>query len=376
MKIRAAVLRQSGLPPPYAESRPLAIEEVDLEGPRDNEVLVQIKAAGLCHSDLVAIDGERPKPTPMVIGHEAAGVVVELGPGVSGFEVGDHVVPSYVASCGKCRFCKEGRPALCEPATLANAQGVLIGGGTRLSKDGEPIFHHSGVAAFAEYAVISQNSLVKIDKSVPFDKAALFGCAVVTGVGSVFNTASVKPGQSVAVVGLGGVGFCAVLAAMASDAAEVVAIDMNKDKLNIAKELGATTVFCAAAPEAVESVRKATGGGVDVAIEAAGAAPALDFAYNITRRGGTTVVAGMPGPNAEVTLSHLTIAAEERVLRGSYMGSCVACRDIPRYIGLFQDDKLPVDRLMTNHLSLEELNLSFDRLANGEAIRQVLVLDS
>lgn len=375
MKIRAAVLREIGLPQPYVESRPLTIEELELEGPRENEVLVQIKAAGLCHSDLVAVNGERPKPTPIVIGHEAAGVIAELGPGVTGLEVGDHVVPSYVSSCGQCAPCKEGRPALCEPATLANAQGVLIGGGTRLSKDGEPIFHHSGVAGFAEYAVISRNSLVKIDKTVPFEHAALFGCAVVTGVGSVFNTASVKPGQTVAVVGLGGVGFCAVLAAIASDAAEVVAIDLNKDKLDFARKLGATNVVCADSPDAIEDVRKATAGGVDVAIEAAGAAPALDFAYKITRRGGTTVVAGMPGPDASVTLSHLTIAAEERMLRGSYMGSSVPSRDIPHYIGLLQDNKLPVDRLMSHSLTLDELNLGFDRLANGEAIRQVLVID-
>lgn len=375
MKTRAAVLYERGLPRPYSESNPLVIEELDLEAPRDGEVLVQIKAAGLCHSDLVAIDGERPKPVPMVIGHEASGVVVELGPGVGDLEVGDHVVPSYVSSCGQCASCKEGRPAMCDPATEANATGTLIGGGTRLAKNGTAIHHHSGVAAFSEYAVISQNSLVKIDKSIPFEQAALFGCAVVTGVGSVFNTAALQAGQTVAVVGLGGVGFCAVLGAVACGAGDVIAIDLNPDKLAFAEELGVTKTFAANAPDVVSAVRAATDGGVDVAIEAAGAAPALDLAYKVTRRGGTTVVAGMPGPDASITLSHLTIAAEERVLKGSYMGSSIASRDIPRYLGMFQDNKLPIDRLMSHRLTLDDINLGFERLANGDAIRQVLLFE-
>lgn len=375
MKIRAAVLHRSGLPRPFVETCPLRIEEVDLEPPRAGEVLIQIKAAGLCHSDLVAIDGERARPTPMVIGHEAAGVVAELGPGVTGLEVGDHVVPSYVSSCGTCQPCREGRPALCEPATKANLAGTLIDGSTRLSKNGTAIHHHSGVAAFAEYAVVSQNGLVKIDKSVPFEQAALFGCAVVTGVGSIFNTGSVKRGQSVAIVGLGGIGFCAVLAAIASGASEIVAVDLNADKLDFARKLGVEMVFLADDADAIEAIRKVTGGGVDVAVEAAGAAPALDFAYRITRRGGTTVATGMPGPDAKVTFSHLSISGEERVLRGSYMGSAVPSRDIPRYMQLFRDGKLPVDRLMSHRLSMDEINLGFDRLADGEAVRQVLVMD-
>jgi alcohol dehydrogenase len=373
MKIRAAVLRKSGLPRPYTESLPLSIEEVDLAPPKAGEVLVQIKAAGLCHSDLVAIDGERARPTPMVIGHEAAGVIAELGPGVEGFAIGDHVVPSYVASCGTCAPCAEGRPALCEPATQANMAGTMLDGTIRLYKDSEAIYHHSGIAAFAEYAVVSEKALVKIDPSVRFDKAALFGCAVVTGVGSIFNTAAVKPGQSVAIIGLGGIGCCALLAAKACDASEIFAIDVNQSKLDFAKSLGVDKVVRADAPDVVETIRNMTGGGVDIAVEAAGAASALDLAYKITRRGGTTVVAGMPGPQAEVTLSHLSLAAEERVLRGSYMGSAVPSRDIPRYIQLFQDDKLPVDKLVTHYLSLDDINSGFERLAAGDALRQVVV---
>ena len=374
MKMKAAVLRESGRRHPYTESLPLIIEEVELDPPSRGEVLVQIKAAGLCHSDLVAINGERPKPVPMVIGHEAAGIVVEVGPGVDEFEVGDHIVPAYVASCGRCDMCREGRPALCIPATKANAAGTMMDGSTRLHKNGERILHHSGVAAFAEYAVVSQNALVRIAKDIPFDQAALFGCAVVTGVGSVVNTAKVSPGQSIAVVGLGGVGLSALLAAIASGAGQVIAIDINDDKLKFARQMGAHEAFNATSDTCIDDVREATSGGADIAVETAGASQALDLAYKITRRGGTTVAAGMPGPEASITLSHLSLASEERCLKGSYMGSCVPSRDIPRYMGLFQDGKLPIDRLTSHRITMEELNESFDRMAEGSVVRQVMVL--
>lgn len=374
MKIRAAVLREIGKSHPYTESKPLNIEEVELDAPGPNEVLIQIKAAGLCHSDLVAIDGERAKPVPIVIGHEASGVVAEVGPGVDKVEIGDHVVPSYVASCGQCDMCREGRPALCIPASEANVNGTLINGAIRLHKNGERIFHHSGVAAFAEYAVVSENAVIKIDSAIAFEQAALFGCAVATGVGSVVNTARIIPGQSVAIVGLGGVGLSALLAAIMSGAGQVIAIDVNDDKLTLARQLGAHLVFNAKSATCADEVRAATGGGTHIAVETAGVAPALDLAYKITRRGGSTIAAGMPGPNAAITLSHLSLAAEERTLKGSYMGSCVPGRDIPRYLSLFQDGKLPIDRLTSHQIRLEELNEAFDRMVEGSAVRQVMVL--
>jgi alcohol dehydrogenase len=373
MKIKAAVLRQSDLTRPYAQTQPLSIEEVELDPPQRGEVLVQIKAVGLCHSDLVAINGERGKPMPIVIGHEAAGIVIELGDDVHGLEVGDHVVPSYVASCGHCEMCNVGRPALCEPATVSNAAAVLRDGTTRLHKDGVRIHHHSGIAGFAEYAVISKDALVKIDKDIPFEHAALFGCGVVTGVGAVVNTAGVKPGESVAIVGLGGVGLSALLAAIASGAGKVIALDLNPEKLQLAKELGAHTAINAADPDCVEKVRQATSGGVHVAVETAGAARALQTAYDITRRGGTTVAAGMPGPDAKFTLSHLSIAAEERTLKGSYMGSCVPKRDIPRYLAMFRAGTLPVDKLLTRVIGFVDLNGAMDRLDDAATVRVVLV---
>jgi len=372
MKIKAAVLRERGKSTPYFNSQPLSIEEINLDPPLSGEVLVQIKAAGLCHSDLVAISGERAKPIPMVIGHEACGVVCELGADVKDLAIGDHVVPVYVAKCGCCEMCQEGRPALCEPATIANTAGTFVDGTTRLHSNGERIFHHSGVAAFSEYAVISQNALVKIDTEIPFDVAALFGCAVVTGVGSVVNTAKVSPGDSVAIVGLGGVGLNALLASIASGAGQVVAIDQKDKKLQIASKFGAHKTFSSNLEDCVEEILDFTDGGVNFSFETAGVPNALDLAYKITRRGGTTVVAGMPGPESKVTLSHLSIAAEERTIKGSYMGSCVPGRDIPRYINLYKNGKLPIEKLLGEKVELEGLNDAFDRLDSGESLRQIL----
>ena len=373
MKIKAAVLRECEKPRPYAESLPLSIEEIELDPPRSGEVLVKLEAAGLCHSDLVAINGERAKPTPIVIGHEAAGIVAELGPDVDGFEVGDHVVPSYVSSCGRCDMCREGRAALCQPATVANAAGTMRDGTTRLHQNGVRIHHHSGVAAFADYAVISKDALVKIDKAIPFEHAALFGCAVVTGVGSVVNTAGLSAGQSIAIVGLGGVGLSALLAAVAAGASRIIAIDINRSKLDLARQLGAHDAIDPSEAGALETVRDLTDGGVHIAVETAGSSRALDTAYAVTRRGGTTVAAGMPGPEAAFTISHLSLAAEERTLKGSYMGSCVPSRDIPRFLALFRDGRLPVDRLMSRSIGFDDLNAAFDRLDEGATVREILV---
>lgn len=373
MKIKAAVLREMGLPRPYAQSKPLIIEELDLEGPGEGEVLVQVKAAGLCHSDLSVIDGARPRPLPMAIGHEAAGVVTEVGRGVTDLSLGDHVVMIFVPSCGHCLPCAEGRPALCEPAAVANGEGRLMSGAKRLSKGGEAVNHHMGVSAFAEYAVVSRNSLVKVDPELPLEQAALFGCAVLTGVGAALNTAGVEPGSSVAVVGLGGVGLNALLGALLVGAQQVVAIDLLDSKLDLARQLGATEAFRADQEGIVEAVKEATGGGVDYALEMAGSVPALELSYKITRRGGTTVTAGLAHPSKQMSLQAVSLVAEERTLKGSYIGSCVPLRDIPRYIGLFKKGRLPVDRLMSERVGFDDLNEAFDRLAEGNTVRQLLI---
>lgn len=375
MKIKAAVLRQMGAQPPYAESRPLSIEEVELDPPGAGEVLVQVKAASLCHSDLSVVNGDRPRPLPMVLGHEASGIVAECGPGVDDLKPGDHVVMVFVPSCGHCLPCMEGRPALCEPAAAANGAGTLLSGDRRLSKDGAAIHHHVGVSAFAEYTVVSRRSLVKVEQSIAHDEAALFGCGVLTGVGAVVNTGDVRAGSTVAIVGLGGVGLNAMLGAIVSGARQVVAIDMLDEKLELARQLGATDAVSAAAPDAVEQVKALTGGGVDVAVETAGSVKAMELAYRITRRGGTTVTAGLPHPDHRWPLQHVNLVAEERTVKGSYIGSCVPARDLPRYIDLYRRGRLPVDRLMSDRIRLEDINAAFDRLASGKTVRQIVLFE-
>jgi alcohol dehydrogenase len=375
MRIKAAILTEIGRAPPYAASRPLSIEEVELEDPGAGEVLVRVRAAGLCHSDLSVIDGNRPRPVPMVLGHEAAGEVVSVGAGVEDLKPGDHVVAAFVPCCGHCAPCLDGRPALCEPGLAANTAGTLLSGRRRLRQGGREINHHLGVSAFAEYAVLARESLVAVDPALPFEQAALFGCAVMTGVGAVFNTAAVPQGSSIAVVGLGGVGLAALLGARTRDPSALVAVDLSEQKLAVARELGATITVNAGSADAVEQVREATRGGVEYAFEMAGAVAALDLAYRMTRRGGTTVTAGLSHPDRRFSLPHLNLVAEERTLKGSYLGSCAPSRDIPRYAKMHIAGELPVDRLLSERVRLEQLNEAFDRLAAGTTIRQVVVFD-
>src|SRR5690349_113952 len=373
MKIRAAVLEAMGAPRPYAQSKPLSIAQVELNAPGPVEILVKMGAAGLCHSDLSVINGDRPRPTPMALGHEAAGIVEQIGAGVDDLKKGDHVVLVFVPSCGHCAPCAEGRPALCELGAAANTQGTLLSGERRIFRDGKPIHHHMGCSAFAEYAVVSRRSAVKVPNDLPLDEAALFGCAVLTGVGAVVNTAQVRAGQAVAIVGLGGVGLASLLGAVACGARQVVAVDLADDKLVLAKSLGATDTFNAADENIVQKVKDATKGGVDFAIEMAGSIRAFDTAYRITRRGGTTITAGLPPPTATWAMPTTNLVAEERTIKGSYIGTCVPSRDLPRYIELYRRGKLPVDRLVSGRLKLDEVNVGFDRLHEGKAVRQVIV---
>ncbi|HET7877046.1 MAG TPA: zinc-dependent alcohol dehydrogenase family protein [Methylomirabilota bacterium] len=372
MKTQCAVLYQLGTPAPYADSRPLAIEDADLAAAGPGEVLVEVKAAGLCHSDLSLIDGTRPRPVPIVVGHEAAGIVREVGSGVTAVKPGDHVVFSYVPICGRCAFCLSGRPALCEPGSRANAQGVLLTGATRFSGKAGQLKHHMGVAGFSRFTVAAQESLIRVPEDFPLDKAALFGCAVLTGVGAVLNTAKVEPGQSVAVLGLGGVGLNAVMGAVVAGASTIVAVDLLASKFELARSLGATHTVAAGEGDPIAAVREITGGGVDVAFECAGATQALSLAFAVTRRGGTTVAVGLPHAERTAAIPHSQLVGEERQLLGSYMGSCIPPRDVLRFMALHRAGRLPVDRLISRSISLGEINQAFDRLARGEAIRQVL----
>ncbi|WP_371406042.1 zinc-dependent alcohol dehydrogenase family protein [Kribbella sp. NBC_00662] len=374
MIVRGAVLREMGLPAPYAASRPLRIEEVELAPPGPGELLVRIRAAGLCHSDLSVIDGSRPRVMPMLLGHEATGEVVVSE--AAGFAPGDVIACAFVPACGACGPCAEGRAALCESGAAANTAGTLLGGARRLTSLRDPhppaeLHHHLGVSGFADHAVISAHSAVKIDPSLPPEIAALFGCAVMTGVGAVVNTAQVRAGRSAVVFGLGGVGLSALLGAVLVGAHPIVAVDVVPAKLELALQLGATVAVDAR--DAVDQVREATSGGAEYAFETVGSAKVLEQAYAATRRGGTTVTVGLPHPSQSFSVPAVSLVAEERTVKGSYLGSSVPSRDIPRYVALFRAGRLPVDRLLTATVGLDDLNQAFDDLAAGTSIRQVLL---
>lgn len=376
MKIRAAVLREMGLPAPYAQSLPVKIEQVELDPPGKGEVLVKIRVAGLCHSDLSVINGDRPRGLPLVLGHESSGEVVEVGPSVTGLRPGDHIVTDFVPTCGHCMPCQEGRPALCEPGAQANSQGVLLGGGQRLHANGEPLGHHVGVSCFAEYAVVSQRSCTKILRELSHREAALFGCAVLTGAGAVINRARLKLGQTAAVVGLGGVGLSALLAAVAAGARRVVAVDLSDEKLALAKSLGATHVINPKTVRSPAESLEAAGGPVDVGFDMAGAAAAFETAFRLTRRGGMTVTSGLPHPQISFALPLAQMVGEEREIRGSYLGSGVPSADVTNYIDLYLGGRLPVDKLLGQAFTLDQINEGFDHLASGSGLRDCIVMDT
>jgi len=380
IRARAAVLYEGGQQGPYVQTRPLRFEEVWVDPPGFGEIQVRVRAASLCHSDLSAINGDRPWPTPLVIGHEAAGEVIAVGAGVGRFAPGDAVVMVFKPFCGQCRPCLGGRGVLCEPGTASNSKAQLLGGYHRLrpvapTSSAHVLHHHMGVAAFSEVVTLSQHSAVRIEPGLPWETAALFGCAVLTGAGAVFNTAGVRPGQSVAVIGLGGVGCAALLAARAAGASVRVAIDPVPEKRALAKTLGATHVWDAADPGLLAEVRAATGGGVSVAFEMAGAISALETAYAIAERGGRLVTAGLPSPNARWAIPAASLIAEEKTIQGSYMGSAVPVRDVPRYIAMMQAGQLPVELLLGRVIQLEDLHEALDALAGGQALRQVVRFD-
>ena len=376
IKSRAAVLFDMGLPRPFSKSKPIKVIDIDIDPPGFDEVLVKVSAAGLCHSDLSVVNGNRPRAMPMVLGHEGSGVVAAIGEGVENFKIGDHVVFVFVPSCGKCIPCKEGRPALCEPGLAAGGAGTLLSGEKRFRLNGDFINHQVGVSCFSEFTVVSSKSLVKVDQSLPLDEAALFGCAVITGAGAVFNTAKIRVGSTVAVVGLGGTGLAALIGAKAAGASKIIGIDLLEDKLHIAKQLGANEVYKADDPSLIENLKKYTDGGVNYSFECVGSEKAMELAYKILRRGGTTVSSGLSHPDKNFSIQHVDLVAGEKVIKGSFLGSCVPDRDIPAYIELYKSGRLEVDRLMSDHISLEQINEGFDKLSEGSTVRQVIMFDN
>jgi Zn-dependent alcohol dehydrogenase len=374
MRMTAAVMHEQGLPMPYAKSNPFRIEEVELQAPGPGEVLVEVRAAGLCHSDLAQVAGAVKRPLPIVGGHEGAGIVRELGAGVSGFSPGDHAVLVNVTGCGACRYCRVSRPGLCQAVGLARGEGKLATGERRLQQtNGGLLNHWSGLSVFAQYAIVVPESIIKIDKSVPFDVAAMLGCGVMTGSGAVYNAAKVQPGESVAVVGLGGVGLSAVMAAREAGASIIIGIDVLPSKFDLARAVGCTHCIDARDPTAAQQVKDLTDGGVDHAFEISGVMPAVNMAHAIAARGGEVVHVGVSTTAAEFPVRQWPLVVEERVLRGTFMGSGVPKRDIPRLIDLYQRGEFPMDRLRSEYIGFDRLNESMDLLERGAVIRQILL---
>jgi alcohol dehydrogenase len=368
MRIRGAVLEEIGRPRPYAESQPLSVGELELAAPGDTELLVHIETAGLCHSDLSVVNGSRVRPVPMLLGHEAAGVVEQAGDAVTDMPVGQRVVMTFLPRCGHCPACATNGLTACEPGTAANGAGTLMNGERRLSRDGQPIHHHLGVSGFATYAVVDRRSVVPVPADVPPTVASLLGCAVLTGGGAVINAGQPKPGQTVVVVGLGGVGMAAIITALAHDDVTVIGVDQLADKLDLARSMGAHEAYTP--DDARERGVKAA-----VVIEAVGHPQAVQTAIDLTAPGGRTVTVGLPSPEARITVSPLGFVAEGRSLIGSYLGSAVPSHDIPHFVGLWRSGKLPVESLVSATIALDDINHGMDQLADGHAVRQLISFD-
>ncbi|MGB2317531.1 MAG: zinc-dependent alcohol dehydrogenase family protein [Litorivicinaceae bacterium] len=375
MKTRISLLPRMGFDRPFSVTNPLQVVEAELADPGPEEVLVKILAAGVCHSDLSVINGDRPRPTPVALGHEAVGEVVKVGPGSSDLKAGQRVSMVFVPSCGYCDCCAEGRPALCEPGLEHNTNGSLLSGAKRISVNGETINHHLGISCFSDYAVSHRRSLVPIESDLDPTVQAVFGCAVLTGCGAVLNTARMHAGERVAIVGLGGVGLSALLGAYAGGARQIIAVDANPEKETLARELGADHFVDARDPDAAAQVRVLSSGGVHLAAEFAGVMPALDLAIEVTRRGGRTVTAALPNPSDRLSVAAARLVTEERALMGSYVGSCVPSRDIPNFIALHKKGLLPVERMISHTLDLSEINTAMERLAGGQAVRQIVCFE-
>jgi S-(hydroxymethyl)glutathione dehydrogenase/alcohol dehydrogenase len=358
----------------YETKRPLRVEDVELEGPHEGEVLVRIGAAGVCHSDYHFMNGDLPIGLPCVLGHEGAGVVEEVGSGVTTVAPGDHVVLLFRANCGHCEFCSQGRPALCWMGGKLRNTGRLLDGTSRLRSAGSELKHFLGVSCFAERTVVTEQGVVPIPKDVPLEVAALVGCAVMTGVGAVMNTARVPPGAPVLVIGAGGVGLNCVMGAALVGAHPIIVADVVDAKLETAMEFGATHVVNARTQDLVDAVRELTGGeGADYSFEAIGNPRAMAQAFRAVRRGGTTTAVGIAAAGSEMAIDAGELVYMEKTLRGSYYGSTRPQVDMPRLLQLYQAGKLPIDRLISRRYPLEQVNEAYDALIAGEVARSVLI---
>ncbi|MCB9451599.1 MAG: Zn-dependent alcohol dehydrogenase [Anaerolineaceae bacterium] len=369
MQIQAAVL--------YAPHQPFQIETVVLDAPQSGEVLVKLAASGVCHSDYHLISGATKHPMPVIAGHEGAGVVEAIGPGVTGIQPGDHVVLNWSPACGTCFYCQHEQPNLCDTFTGPIWAGTMLDGTTRLHRlDGSPIYAYCGLATFAEYTVVPQQSCVVIRREVPLQAAALVGCAVATGVGAAMYTTQVHPGESVAVFGCGGVGLNIIQGAALCGAGMIIAVDTNPAKMEIARQFGATHTILAGADSqhTLAAIRDLTGGrGVDHAFEAVGIPALQELTFAAARPGGNVIFAGLSAMGTATNLPGAIITRQEKTIRGSYYGTVHAGRDFPLFIDLYQAGKLKLDELISQTYRLDEINAAYDTLLTGATARGVIV---
>jgi len=363
--MRAAVL--------FAPREALKVVDVELAEPGPGEVRVRLAASGVCASDWHTMTGAIPSPTPSVLGHEGAGVVEEVGAGVRDVKPGDHVVLSWVPSCGRCRYCESGRPNLCSVAAPFLLAGTLVSGARRLSYQGQPLYHYSFLSTFAEAVVVDEACCIPVRPDVPLSVAALVGCAVMTGFGAVVNRARAEPGSTVIVYGAGGVGLSAVMAARLSGAQHVIAVDPVASKRALALEVGATHVADPGEDDPGEVVSSLTAGdGADVAIESAGRTELVAAAFAATRRGGTIVCVGIPAADATIVLPGPAMVRHEKIVTGSLYGSCRPRVDMPKILDLYASGRLPLDRLVSRTYGLDDINVAFDDMVAGKLARGVV----
>ena len=368
MKTRAAVA--------WGPNQPLTIEEVDLQGPQAGEVMVKLTATGVCHTDAYTLSGEDSEGVfPCILGHEGAGVVVEVGPGVTSVAVGDHVIPLYTPECGKCKFCLSGKTNLCQAIRATQGKGLMPDGTTRFSKDGKPIYHYMGTSTFAEYTVLPEIAVAKINKAAPLDKVCLLGCGITTGIGAVLNTAKVEPGSTVAVFGLGGIGLSVIQGAVMAKASRIIAIDINDSKFEMAKLLGATDCvnpknFDKPIQEVIVDL---TEGGVDYSFECVGNVQLMRSALECCHKGwGESVIIGVAGAGQEISTRPFQLVTG-RVWRGSAFGGVKGRTQLPEYVDRYMKGEIKIDEMVTFTMPLDEINKAFDLMHEGKAIRSVII---
>ena len=368
MKTRAAVA--------WKANSPLVIEEIDLQGPQHGEVLVRIVATGVCHTDLFTLSGDDPEGIfPTILGHEGGGIVEEIGTGVTTLKVGDHVIPLYTPECGVCKFCLSGKTNLCQAIRATQGKGLMPDGTTRFSKNGTPIFHYMGTSTFSEYTVVPEIALAKINKAAPLEKVCLLGCGITTGIGAVLNTAKVEPGSTVAIFGLGGIGLSCVQGAVMAKAGRIIVIDINEDKFEMAKMLGATDFINPKKYDAPiqDVIVDLTDGGVDYSFECIGNVHLMRQALECCHKGwGESVIIGVAGAGQEISTRPFQLVTG-RVWRGSAFGGVKGRTELPGYVERYMAGEIKIDEMITFTMPLEEINTAFDYMHDGKSIRSVVI---